>query len=263
MIPTHLTVTVGPDYRLLAKFLRYYHAVLGVKNFLIILNTPDIKVRRLLKDFGVHAVYTWLNPFSEKLKQYHERAIINKYCSPDDWILYADLDEFQEYPHGLEYHINYCQENNIDFLEGRMIDRISSTGDLIPLDEKNDIERQFPLGGYLTSNLLKAWDKKIVLAKAKLTVGGGHHLFLDRVSQQPHPYKRVLNSYSTGINVHHFKWDSNLLTRMENYIKLPDDSLFYWRKEMVRFIKHFKKYNKINIKDKRFKISAVNRVLDI
>jgi len=257
-----LIVTVGPDYRLLPRFLRWYTA-LGVRNFLVILNTQDTSPIHILRGYGITAQHSWYDPFSEQAKQLRERNILLKCCSDEDWVLYADLDEFQYYPFGLKNHISYCTENGIDFLEGHLIDRISKTGELIDIVEDRTLGEQFPLGGLLTKNLLKAWDKKIVLAKAKLTVGGGHHVFLEDTTHKPLPYKTTVSKHSLGIEVHHFKWDKKILLRFKDYLNLKDSSLQYWQKEILRFLKHYTKYHGVNIKDKRFCISDVKKFINI
>jgi hypothetical protein len=250
-----LTVTVGPDYSLLSKFLNYYKK-LGITNFLIILNTPaERALKCILQRHGINPVHTWLEPFSEQAKQIHERLIVIEYCSYEDWVIYADLDEFQHYPMGLMNQIRYCEENGIDYLEGKLIDRVSHDGTLIPINPKISLTRQFPLRGFITNNLLKAWDKKIIIAKGKLIVGGGHHIFLDRTTNLPLSYNAILNKYSQGIEIHHYKWDDKLLTRMQKYIRLQDESLSSWKKEMKRFLKHYDRYSRINIEDKRFKFT--------
>jgi hypothetical protein len=247
-----LTVTIGSDYTLLRKFLKYY-TNLGINKFLPILNTPDTTPQVILQEHGINISDIWIEPFSEQAKQYHEREVILRYCTDNDWVVYADLDEFQQYPMELKNHIRYCEENNIDFLEGKLIDRVSSTGKLREIISHRTLEEQFPLKGYITKNLLKAWDKKIVIARGKLIVGGGHHVFLDRATYKPLSYKSILNEHSYGIEVHHFKWDDKLLNRMQSYLNLRDKSLFFWKKEIVRFMNHYYKHSRINIEDKRFK----------
>lgn len=257
-----LVVTVGPDYRLLHKFLRYYKN-LGIKNFLVILNTQDSAPIKVLHEYGIISVRSWTEPFSEQLKQYHERKILIEHCSVNDWVIYADLDEFQVYPRGLSSHISECEKYGIDFLEGKLIDRISSTGKLLKLDVEIPLEDQFPLEGLITSKLLKAWDKKIVLAKGNLIVGGGHHIFLDGTTNKTLPYKSKLNKYSAGIQIHHFKWDRDVLSRMNRYLQLQDKSLLFWREEISRFLNHYSRYNRIDISDKKLRVKMVHFLINI
>jgi len=256
----YLTVTVGPDYRLLPYFLRYYKD-LGIKNFLVILNTPDTAPIRILQENGINPVKIWTDPFSEKLKQFHERDVILRHCSDNDWVVYSDLDEYQYYPAGIEHQIEYSEKVGIDFIEGKLIDRVSKTGELVKLNEGLSLNEQFPLGGYLTGALLKAWDKKITAAKGKLIVGGGHHIFLDNASYKTLPYKKKLNKHSKGNEIHHFKWDRDVLIRMNRSLILQDESLSCWRKEIIRFLKHYDRYNRINIQDKKFNFKTVKNMI--
>ena len=257
-----LTVTVGPDFRLLPRFIKYYKNF-GIDNFLIILNTKNDTPVSILKDFGITPEKIWLEPFSETLKQKYEREIVEKNCSDEDWIVYADLDEFQCYPMGFLNHVAFCENNGIEYLEGRLVDRLPETGELIEIDENKPLEEQFPLRGFITNNLLNAWDKKIVFAKGRLIVGGGHHIFLDSTTHKTLPYHRDLNEHSPGIEIHHFKWDIQVFGRMFDYIALPDDSLEAWREEISRFIFYYLQNNKINISDKKFRIEKNKYFINI
>lgn len=258
----YLTVTVGPDYRLLPIFLRYYKD-LGIENFLVILNTPDTLPVAILQEHNINPVKIWTDPFSEKLKQFHERDVVLRHCSDNDWVVYADLDEFQWYPTGIMHHIEYSEKVGVDFIEGKIIDRVSETGDLINLDNKKPLDEQFPLGGHITDKLLKAWDKKITVARGKLIVGGGHHIFLDSATYKTLPYKKNLNKHFEGNEVHHFKWDRGVLIRMNQYLQLSDKSLKYWRKEIVRFLGHYTVHQRINVHDEKLKFKSVRHQINI
>lgn len=249
----YLVATIGSDYRLLPKFIRYYKKF-GITNFLIILNTLSETPIYILKSFGISPKKIWKEPFSETLKQKYEREIIEENCTDHDWVVYADLDEFQYYPMGFMNYISLCEIKGIDFLEGRLVDRISESGELVDLNESKSLEEQFPLRGYITNNLLNAWDKKIVCAKGNLIVGGGHHIFLDRTTYKTLPYDTDLNEYSQSIEIHHFKWDTWALSRMSNYLLLPDDSLAAWRAEITIFLSHYSKHNRIDISNKKLMI---------
>lgn len=257
-----LVATIGSDYRLLPKFIRYYKKF-GISKFLINLNTPSDIPSYILRSFGISPKKIWNEPFSETLKQKYEREVIEQNCTDHDWVVYADLDEFQYYPMGFMNYITLCEIKGIDFLEGRLIDRISESGKLVDLDESKSLEEQFPLRGYITNNLLNAWDKKIVCAKGNLVVGGGHHIFLDKATNKTLPYDTELNEYSQSIEVHHFKWDARALSRMSGYLLLPDDSLEAWRAEISRFLKHYSKYQKIDISDKKFKIEKNKHSINV
>ena len=130
MSKIYLIVTVGPDYRLLPKFIEYYKR-LGVDEFLVILNTSDQGPHNILSIYKISTVSSWVSEFSEHTKQQCERQIIEKHCSINDWVLYADLDEFQYYPKGLREHLDICNRYKLDFLEGRLLDRVSRDGSLI------------------------------------------------------------------------------------------------------------------------------------
>jgi hypothetical protein len=270
MQKTKLVVTIGYDAKLLPKFVEHYQN-LGIKDFIFIVNdpSPDQKLHNYVN--GVLALNklsiacTWPEEFSEAIKQKIERDMIEKHCHYDDWVLYTDLDEFQEYPGGLHKYLEQCAKNDIDFLDSRLIDRVSRDGSLTAYDPKKSIELQYPLGGFITSKLLKGWDKKIVAAKAYKIVGGGHHIFLRSTGSGSHtlPYKPQISSHSCGIRVHHFKWDSTVIPRMMEALTYMDESLTFWKKEMARFLTHITKHNGINVRKRSFKFRMIGPVLNI
>ena len=262
MKSVYLTVTVGPDFRLLPKFLEYYIKQ-GIKKFLIILNSDNPKISNILSMHGLTAVHSWLGSFSEKDKQENERRVIDDICSEDDWIVYADLDEFQHYPLGLLKSIYLADKNHDDYIEGRLIDRVSESGKLIELNNRISLEEQFPLGGYITSPLLKAWDKKIVAARKNKIVGGGHHIFLNSANLRTLPYNTKISGPFKDVKIHHFKWDSQIINRFKGYLDLKDESLFYWKKEISLFLNYYKKNFKIKTKTKKFEFSKIDNILNI
>ena len=257
-----LIVTVGPDYRLLPRFLEYYIKS-GIEKFLVILNTKDREAHRILSLHGLSSVYTWTDTFSEDTKQRIEREIINQECSYKDWIVYTDVDEFQYYPEGLIESIYMADNADYDYIEGRLLDRVSCTGELRDLDPENKLETQFPLGGYITAPLLNAWDKKIVAARKNKIVGGGHHIFLDETSLNTLPYNVRISGPYKDIAINHFKWDSHVLNRMKKYLKLKDDSLQAWRKEISSFLEYYSIKSRIDVTDAKFNFSEVAYDLNI
>lgn len=250
----YLTVTVGDYNTLLDRFIKYYRKI-GIKNFLILLQGNNYKESlKILKEYDIKPSCIWTEEFSESLKVSYERDVIDSFCDKEDWIVYTDLDEFQ-YHNDIEDTVRYCEENKKKFLYGRLLDRISLTGELIKIDRNKSLEEQFPLGCYFTEKVLKAWDRKIILAKKDLVIGGGHHIFLDNSTLTPLKYIKS-RRYK---EIHHFKWDSSLLDRIEKYLKYKDNSLYYWRKEMAEFIKYFKQNNLIPIKY-AFKVGSKLRI---
>jgi hypothetical protein len=240
----YLVVTVGEYNYLLERFIKYYKR-LGIQEFLVIINGNYKRPIKVLKNFGLKPICIWKEEFSEKLKVFYERDVIDKICEKNSWIVYTDLDEFQYYKKGFINTIKECEKENKKYLYGRLIDRVSSTGRLIKIRDDLSLEEQFPLCGFLTEKILKAWDRKIVLAKKNLVVGGGHHVFLDKKNLKPCKYIKS-NDY---IEIHHFKWDSSLLQRIRKYQKYSHHSLKAWKKEMIRFLQYFNQNNRILLED--------------
>lgn len=266
----YLVVTVGPDIRLLDMFINHYKR-LGVDEFLVIVHMGDNQnymdkryqsVYAALKAHGIEPVSSWSGKFSEKSKQYYERLIIETRCRTCDWVVYADLDEFQSYRFPLGEVVEELEDRRIEFITGRLLDRIAYGGEIIDLDENKSLDAQFPMAGFLTSKVLRAWDWKIAVARVSCIVGGGHHVFLlkDRRlpdgSLKPAPYKlvakhRVICYKKEIVHIHHFKWDSGVFSRIGHALSCRDRSLRAWREEAFRFLKHYKKHGRVNVDDPR------------
>jgi len=268
----YLTATIGLNITLFPKFLEYYNS-LGIEKFLINVNAKegDPLIERAQKDlqkYSCEIAKIWSEEFSEKDKVSYERETILRFCDMEDWVVYADLDEFQEYPKKLPEMIKSCEENYIPFLEGRLIDRVASDGSFRKLSPQKSLDRQYPLGGYITNRILGAWDKKIVLARANKIVGGGHHIFLhDEIQNSGYQQKKYngdLEKVSKGINIHHFKWDSTILKRMDFGLELQDLSIQTgWHREIKTFHKYLEKHKKIDVSDPNLMFNRVGYKLGI
>jgi hypothetical protein len=204
----------------------------------------------------------WTEEFSEALKQRYERELIEKECAYDDWVIYTDLDEFQEYSISIPNFLQFCENEKADTVEGRLIDRVAADGSLRSYDSLQPLAEQYPLGGYITRPLLKAWDKKIVAARAYKTVGGGHHIFLD-ADGRPKKYSHRIKSFLHSINIHHFKWDANVIARMKNAIYYKDDSLVYWKKEIARFLEYYSEKGRIATENRKFKFRSITNFPEV
>lgn len=218
-----------------------------------------------------HALNLYEN-ISKIIKDYHNVSIVMhvKYRSfdwdkvtglynfvknthPNDWWVVADIDEFQVYPYDdLNVLTNECDENNWDIVRGGFIDRIGKNGEMVEIDQKHSIFKQFPLMGFFRYPLSKACPNKICVMKGYVELTSGQHYA--KINDQTtwrwmgwnHPLIAPYDIYS--VQVHHFKWDSTCKSRLEQIINLNNSYSFTDEYKLM--------YDKLNEND--FKIDIKN-----
>ncbi|MGO9113219.1 MAG: hypothetical protein ACLP9L_28630 [Thermoguttaceae bacterium] len=136
-----------------------------------------------------------------------EKTLVNFFdAGPDDYIIYCDIDEFQEYPAPLKEIVRIMDERNLWALRGYFLDRLAADGRLPAVRPAPDIFLQYPIRCRLTRNLLHASDQKIMICRGRVDLNSGHH--------------DTFNAYYDAVPVagdyvvHHFKWTNGLLERM-------------------------------------------------
>jgi hypothetical protein len=127
-------------------------------------------------------------------KEWLRRSFISEH----DWVVPADLDEFIQFPCNLRDLIEFLDRSHCDFLAGTLIDRITSNGDLPPIDFNRPLWDQFPLECNIIGPLASAARSKVVLCRGSCGIGDGHHF--------------MRQGKGTGnLKVHHFKWKQGII----------------------------------------------------
>jgi len=260
----YVITTIGFDTSLLDRFLKHYKKFRPKKILIVVNASKDSEtystVEEKTKKYGnLCILQEWPGEFSEDEKITQEKLISSRYCKDNDWVVYADVDEFQYYPKNIRASIKNAKRLGFDYLEGRMIDRICITGELTLTDKDIPLEVQYPLGGSITKEILKGWDKKIVCAKMNRDIGGGRHVFINRGGVyfkecNTEPYSEELSPHSFGIEIHHFKWNYFTVNKLKKELTFKHKSLTAWRQEHERFLKYMELYNKINIYEPSLKL---------
>jgi hypothetical protein len=160
---------------------------------------------------------------------------------PDDWIIYADLDEFYEYPVPLRDLIRIMEDANDWAIHGYIIDRIDEDGSLKQIEPvPHNLGLQFPIGCKLTGNVFGANTRKIMLANGRVRVNAPHdNTYIGRWSRVP------VGSIDQYI-AHHFRWTSSLLKRLESRLKGHGIGSIY-RAEIERFFRYWAQHKKIDL----------------
>jgi len=111
------------------------------------------------------------------------------------WHLLADSDELQVYPAPLGEVVAAAEVSGTGTVGGLMLDRVTADGSLTGWDPEQGLDASYPLGAFLTHQLLRGDPRKIVLAHSGVSVASGNHR-----SEGHRPANRP------PVVVHHFKW---------------------------------------------------------
>ncbi len=115
----------------------------------------------------------------------------------EGWHVIADVDEFQQYPGPLpEVLADYGRRGEVT-VEGLLFDRVTASGELAGWDPAAGIDAGYPLGGFLTSTVLRGDSRKVLAARAGVALADGNHWA---------PGLRLGPSAAPPLPVHHFKW---------------------------------------------------------
>jgi len=199
-------------------FMEYYFG-LGVDKICVNVNYRFAEDKDKYEEF-LHFVQT--SPYAEKLvittgpnseliselkhvKSAQESAIA--LCDIEkDFIIPADSDELHQYPDTLPNLMKMMQDENIDYLDGPTIEKISVDGTCPPVVEGVSLFQQFPRWNHKLFCC-----PKIGLIKARHVhhLGVGHHMVDKKLELVK---KKCIES-------HHFRWNLQGKDRVENWLK--------------------------------------------
>jgi len=227
---TAVILLVGPDSRLLEQNILHYRS-LGLKKILISVHVyGDNGEKHLSKVTAIaeklHANVADIHTAQGIESGNRYRRLIDNHCGKRDWVVYADLDEFIQFPAPIPDIIDFCEAEGYDYIQGFFLDRIGAKGDF-PVLSGQSIWDQFPIGVHLTQTICKGNSNKITLARAQIGVVNGHHFALDGVCC-PHELCASI--------VHHFKWDHAVIERCKEMKALNESDGLPWGHEYQRFI---------------------------
>jgi hypothetical protein len=143
-----LLAQIGTDYHLnqLPHFLHHYRS-LGVERFICALHGRRIvEARRVLAGYPAEIVVTYGAMSYERLAGVHWRENFNQvrrqHVRPDEWCLYADVDEFHQYPPDFFATLDPA----VNVVRGRRLERLATAdGQLQACRPAGNIGEQFPI----------------------------------------------------------------------------------------------------------------------
>jgi hypothetical protein len=199
-----MVVVIGPAHHdLVAPFAAYYSA-LGVNEFRVALHCPPgttaaARARALAaceRAVGRPAIVSgghWLVETNGLLR---DRL---RELAAADWHVVADADELQFHPGGIAHTIERCVASGVPFATGLFVDRLAGdAADPAPGPWTPEaLDAAFPLGSFLTAELLDGDPRKITLARRDVSYGSPGNHFTASHAHVEHPFPAP---------VHHFKW---------------------------------------------------------
>lgn len=199
--PPALIAVIGPvEVPLLAAWFRHYR-LLGIERFIIAFHFPEHvpderrnELQAVSRELGIIPTGTSTGPWHEHTNPRLRDAL--RECAGDGWHLIADSDEFHAYPAPLDEMIAEAARSRTGTVGGLMLDRVTADGALTGWDpDTNGLDATYPLGGFLTHQLLRGDPRKIVLAHSDVAMASGNHRAEGHRSTNRPP-----------VVVHHFKW---------------------------------------------------------
>lgn len=249
----HLTTVAGSFVRVLPHMLNHYRE-LGITSFFVnvhLSHDRDVileEAQEITNRFGCGIASVVVGDWQSNQVEMYARF---RRQYPNDWFILADQDELQVYPHDLIEIIKECDRKGYDYINGCFVDRISADGGFPEVEQNRDVWSQFPLGGFVSYPMLRADPRKVVAAKGHVKLVGGQHYALSGISCP-------LGEYF--IQVHHFKWVKDLVSRLARRAQiLKDSNVPHWA-ESERFVSYFEKHGgRIDINDPLFGLTNCER----
>ena len=259
-----LVIVTGHRTNTLRHQLNHYKDMVS-EVFLVVYENADSpdrikgEVEDIAKEFGIkiHSVKSH-RPFDWE----HVTYLYNKtkMLFPNDWWIVADDDELQVYSKLTTDITKICDESGYAFVTGGFVDRIGKNGTFAELTPDCNIWETFPMAGFFRYPLSGACPNKVTMCKGYIEVTPGQHYA--KINGETtwkwqgwnHPLRFPTTQNFT--QVHHFKWDSTALDRLQDVARIGENYSF--SNEYQTMYNAIKQSNfKIDIYDERFLFEEV------
>ena len=238
--------TIGIDanitnLNLIHHFLNFYSRQ-EIDEFHIILQTHHADMERvdeaqkILMEYGIGPRSIWSGEYTSSLLQKYVHRVMDS-LGRDDWMILADLDEFHNFPIPAGRLLKQCDEQGINCVTGRLLDRVAKGGKLKFIEKEAQIDSQFPHTSCLTNHIGGGNTTKIIALKSPLVPGLGHHSLSKK--------RRKAKNLKTPIDVFHFKWDSVVIERLAKRYEDYSRKNIRWSKESLRLYEYLSENKRI------------------
>ncbi len=160
---------------------------------------------------------------------------IRKVHPAGEWAFFADLDEFVQTS---AEEVATIIQSGAPYLFGRWLDRIAPGGKLADPQPGRPLEETYPFGTY-TRRQLKAGDRAYVLSP---TAPLSHHPDSCR-------WGRKLMKQAATAPVHHFKWQTNVISRLRKRlerIEAAGKGQSPWHRRVSRTLDYIEQFDGVN-----------------
>ncbi|MEV8335065.1 glycosyltransferase family 2 protein [Streptomyces niveus] len=260
MLTPTLIAVIGPvEPALFTAWIGHYRR-LGVERFLLAFHFPEHvpnvlrhELQAVSRQAGITASGTSGGPWHEHTNTRIRDSLRRQ--AGQRWHLFADADEFHQYPAPLRDVVAQAERSRRPVVGGLLLDRVAANGHLTAFgqDTSLNLDAVYPLGGHLTHRLLHGDPRKIVLARADIPLDSGNHR---APGHQPDPDRLCA--------VHHFKWRAGVLEDLRRRVHHFSTGL--WREqspavreEAGRFLAHAERHQgRVNVSDPRLAFRRVS-----
>lgn len=217
----------------------YLSLGIGRENFLLVFHAKSedsesiATFRRILSSLGVNAKITFMyGEFNVFRKYLYSVQCRQQFAGKNDWILLADVDEFQEYPEPLVDFLRAADQRGCYAVRSRFNDRFAN--DYLPKKVVREValESQFPKSLRFTQLILRGCCTKIAAHKMQVMTseGGNHSVWPDPRKEAEDP--RIIQS--RDVKVHHYKWTEGIEKRLAERDAFLSKSQVSWKDEAKR-----------------------------
>jgi hypothetical protein len=187
------------------------------------------RAEKLLKPFDKTLTAVLVCPYDAHATRSHHDELQSQIACQDDWILWADIDEFQVWPDEMRFLLKCAARRRVDYFRGEIIDRVSEDGSLTIFNPHTSIWSQYPRKCHITRDVANAPTQKVACSKVMIKITPGNHYAIDHL---------LLKCDVSLIEVHHFKWDASVVNRLKRRV-LPDwRQRCHWWTESQALLEH-------------------------
>ena len=234
-----LITTVSHSTELIPHFLKHYREM-GIKQFVFAVKKEldGVDNRDTMRDsiLAMSQDDIWVTSINEIGDSGHAYINVLARQLHTDWILPADLDEFQWYPQSLSAVVKSLNDSNRNCVVGYLIDRVTADGSFPKALPNDNILETFPRAVKFSEKVMKQNCRKVMLARPTVKFNGGEH---SAEGEMPAEF--------TG-TVWHIKWFGDVIGKLNAMLKWRHDHRYPWAAESSRALVHIQENHGIAMK---------------